>query len=100
MLLKTMRLSRIIRASALMSVLWIFNNPSRAEIINVPCFDGGGSAGWVHTEDLPRSYYPMVLLGVSQLKPGDFQSHPMYNEFTSRDPRNKFGYCDYSTSGD
>ena len=74
--------------------------PSRAEIINIPCIDGGGSAGWIHADNLPSSYYPMVLLGVSQLKPGDYQSHPMYNEFTSRDPRNKFGYCAYSTSGD
>jgi len=74
--------------------------PSRAEIINVPCFDAGGSAGWVHTDNLPSSYYPMVLLGVSQLKPGDYQSHPMYNKFTSRDPSNKFGYCAYSTSSD
>ena len=96
-----MILLRIIGLSALMSVLWMLDAPSRAKIINVPCQDASGSAGWVHRADsLPPRYYPMVLLGVSQLKPGDYQSHPMYNEFTSRDPRMKYAYCAYSTSSD
>ena len=96
---KAMRLLRIIGASALMSVLWMLDAPSRAEIINVPCFDAGGSAGWVHTDNLPRSYYPIVLLGVSQLKPGFYESHPMYGErIHALDPRIKYGYCAYSTS--
>ena len=89
----------MIRAWALMSVLWMLDAPSRAEIINVPCQDAGGSAGWVHTDNLPRSYYPMVLLGVSQLKPGFYESHPMYDErIHALDPRIKYGYCAYSTS--
>ena len=84
--------SRIISLSML-------DAPSRAEIINVPCQDASGSAGWMHTDNLPRSYYPMVLLGVSQLKPGFYESHPMYDErIHALDPRIKYGYCAYSTS--
>ena len=42
---------------------------------------------------------PMVLLGVSQLKPGFYESHPMYDErIHALDPRIKYGYCAYSTS--
>ena len=84
--------SRIISLSML-------DAPSRAEIINVPCQDASGSAGWMHTDNLPRSYYPMVLLGVSKLKPGFYESHPMYDErIHALDPRIKYGYCAYSTS--
>ena len=51
-----------------------------------------------HRANLPGNYYPMVLLGVSQLKPGDYHNHPMYSEHTSLDPRMKYAYCAYSTS--
>ena len=82
-------------ASALMSVLWMLDAPSRAEIINI-LFDAGGSTGWVHTDNLPRSC-AIVLLGVSQLKPGFYESHPMYGErIHALDPRIKYGYCAYS----
>jgi len=97
-----MRLSRSIGVTALMSVLWMLGTPSKAKIINVPCRDAGGSAGWVHRADsLPPRYYPMVLLKVSQLKPGFYENHPMYDKHTyALDPRIKYGYCAYSTSSD
>ena len=98
---KEMRLLRIICTSSLMCSLWMLDGPSRAKIINVPCQDAGGSSGWIHTADLPPRYYPMVLIGVSQLKPGFYKTHPMYDEHIhDLDPRIKYGYCAYSTSSD
>ena len=89
----------LLGAFSIIISLSMLDAPSRAEIINVPCQDAGGSAGWVHTDNLTRSYYPMVLLGVSQLKPGFYESHPMYDErIQALDPRIKYGYCAYSTS--
>ncbi len=76
-----------------------FSAAAQSKVINVPCVDGGGSAGWSHQSGtLPDRYYPMVLLDVSQMKPGQYPKHPMY--YGKKDYRTKYGYCAYSTSSD
>ena len=76
----------------------LFPLPALAKIINIPCADGGGSAGWSHTQQLPDRYYPMVLVAVAPLKPGLYPTHPMYH--APYDGRTRYGYCAYSTSSD
>jgi len=92
-----MKLSTFVAAAAVIGGSFLIPVPAEAKVINVPCADGGGSAGWVHKGDtLPDHYYPMVLLGVSQMKPGQYSEHPMY--YGNDGGRTKYGYCSYSTS--
>lgn len=95
-----MKLFAFVAISAAISCSFITPYPAESKIINVPCADGGGSGGWMHKGDaVPEHYYPMVLLGVSQMKPGQYPNHPLYHGKYEND-RTKYGYCSYSTSSD
>lgn len=66
------------------------NNNSQRDIINVPCFDGGGSGGWMFEPGLPEKYFPISILKVQQWPLRSYPDHPMYepgNEFA------KYGTC-------
>ena len=94
-----MKLFKAIAAAAVISTSFITANPAEAKVINVPCADGGGSGGWMHQSGLPDRYYPLVLLGVSEMKPGQYSEHPMYHGLDDGG-RTRYGYCSYSTSAD
>ena len=48
------------------------------EIISVPCFDGGGSGGWMY-ENLPDEYFPLGFISANQWPIRSVSDHPMYN---------------------
>jgi len=94
-----MNLFNSIVTATVISSSVIFPDSANSKIINVPCVDGGGSAGWSHQGGtLPERYYPMVLLGVSEMKPGQYSNHPMY--YGDDGGRTRYGYSAYSTSAD
>ena len=59
------------------------------EILSVPCFDGGGSGGWMY-EGLPDEYFPLGLIAVNQWPVHSVADHPMY---ISDSPRSKYATC-------
>ena len=54
------------------------NVQSTPEILSVPCFDGGGSGGWMY-EGLPNEYFPLGLITANQWPTRSVAEHPMYN---------------------
>ena len=58
-------------------------------ILSVPCFDGGGSGGWMY-EGLPTEYFPLGLIAVNEWSLRSVSDHPMYNPNA---PRNKYATC-------
>jgi hypothetical protein len=62
---------------------------STPEILSVPCFDGGGSGGWMY-ENLPNEYFPVGLVAANQWPTHSLPDHPMYS---SDEPWNKYATC-------
>ena len=58
-------------------------------ILSVPCFDGGGSGGWMY-EDLPAEYFPLGLISANEWPLRSASEHPMYNPDA---PWNKYATC-------
>ena len=58
-------------------------------ILSVPCFDGGGSGGWMY-EGLPDEYFPIGLITANQWPLRSVADHPMYNPDA---PWNKYATC-------
>ena len=59
------------------------------EILSVPCFDGGGSGGWMY-EGLPDEYFPLGLIAANEWPLRSVADHPMYNPDA---PWNKYATC-------
>ena len=58
-------------------------------ILSIPCFDGGGSGGWMY-EGLPDEYYPLGLIAANEWPLRSVSDHPMYNPDA---PQNKYATC-------
>ena len=65
------------------------NIQSTPEILSVPCFDGGGSGGWMY-EGLPDEYFPLGLITANEWPLCSVADHPMYNPDA---PWNKYATC-------
>ena len=65
------------------------NVQSAPEILSVPCFDGGGSGGWMY-EGLPDEYFPLGLITANEWPLRSVADHPMYNPDA---PWNKYATC-------
>ena len=71
-------------------VVLLGSSSAFAEVISVPCVNGGGSGGWMLGGNLPKEYFPVVILGINQWVPRSVEAHPFY------DPKatwNKYGTC-------
>lgn len=66
------------------------------DIINLPCFNGGGSGGWMFESGTPNEYYPITILKVQEWPLRSYPDHPQYK------PDSKFakyGTCAIIPSG-
>jgi len=73
---------------------WIFpiifiglSTPVMAETLAVPCFNGGGSGGWMY-KGFPKHYFPVGLIKVNETPLRSVKDHPMYDP---RAPWNRYG---------
>jgi len=71
-------------------VVALSTGPAAADTISVPCFNGGGSGGWMFGENVSKKYFPVVIIGINQWKPGMAKEHPDYDPAA---PWNKYGTC-------
>lgn len=64
-----------------------------AESMTVPCYDGGGSGGWMFPSSIPESWFPLRTIKVRELHRGSKEERmhpdfdPQYAKFT------RYGYC-------
>jgi len=84
-----MRLRSII-LSAIFAISVVSALPAYSEIITVPCYDGGGSGGWMFSDRLPKKYFPLTIVAVNEVPLRSIKDHPMYDP---KAPWNKYGYC-------
>jgi len=61
----------------------------KSETVAVPCFNGGGSGGWMYN-NLPKHYFPLGLITVNETPIRSIKAHPDYNPNA---PWNKYGTC-------
>ncbi|MFY7873390.1 MAG: hypothetical protein ACOVQL_13585 [Limnohabitans sp.] len=54
------------------------NNNTQRDILNVPCFNGGGSGGWMFEPGLPKEYFPIAILNIQRWAIRNYPNHPMY----------------------
>ena len=96
--IKPMKLFTAIASAAVIGASFLVPNPVEAKIMTGPCKDGGGSGGWMfEANSIPDHHFPVVILSVSQMKPGQYSEHPMYDAPREWD---RYGYCAISTSAD
>jgi hypothetical protein len=65
-------------------------NQSQSGTLSVPCFDGGGSGGWMFGEEMPEHYFPIGIITVNGWPLRSIPDHPMYNPDA---PWNEYGTC-------
>jgi len=63
--------------------------PVLAETLAVPCFNGGGSGGWMYN-NLPDHYFPVGLIAVNEYPIRNVKNHPFYNP---NHPWEKYATC-------
>ena len=72
------------------AALILTGQQASAETIAIPCVNGGGSGGWMYSENLPSRYFPLGVITVNEWPLRSIATHPMYDR---KAPWNKYGTC-------